>query len=241
MALRPRPRLRDAIAADLWPDFDGPSASSLRQALWLVRTGLAASGVEPDTVLEVGQDTLGLRPELELETDVASFERLVAEGPASVGSALALYRGDLAEGLGHECFAADRERLSDLYEDALVALAEARLEAGDITAARTAATQVLARDPLREEAHSVLIAVYGRSGTRSQVVRQYRRVCEVLRTELAVAPLPETDATYRTALANTIRRSKDRAAAMAADPTARGGARRVFDRSTLARVLSPSA
>ena len=85
LALRPRPRLRDAIAADLWPDFDGPSASSLRQALWLVRTGLAASGVEPDTVLEVGQDTLGLRPELELETDVASFEALVAERPASVG------------------------------------------------------------------------------------------------------------------------------------------------------------
>ena len=97
---------------------------------------------------------------------------------------------------------------------------------------------MLARDPLREEAHSVLIAAYGRSGTRSQVVRQYRRLCEVLRTELAVAPLPETDATYRTALANTIRRSQDRAAAMAADPAARG-ARRVFDRSTLARVLSP--
>src|SRR4029078_9990895 len=63
LALRPRPPLRDAIAADLSPDFDGPSASSLRQALWLVRTGISAAGVEPDAVLEVGQDTLGLRPE----------------------------------------------------------------------------------------------------------------------------------------------------------------------------------
>jgi DNA-binding SARP family transcriptional activator len=238
LALRPRPRLRDAIAADLWPDFDGPSASSLRQALWLVRTGLAASGVEPDTVLEVGQDTLGLRPDLELETDVATFETLVAEDARGVGTAVALYRGDLAEGLGHECFAADRERLSDLYEDALVAVAEARLQAGDVAGARTAATQVLARDPLREEAHCVLIAAYGRAGTRSQVVRQYRRLSEVLRTELAVAPLPETEATYRAALADTIRRSKDRAAAMAPGPAARG-ARRVFDRSTLARVLAP--
>ena len=239
LALRPRPRLRDAIAADLWPDFDGPSASSLRQALWLVRTGLSASGVDPDGVLEVGQDTLGLRSELRLETDVASFEALVGDGSQGAGSALALYRGDLAEGLGHECFAADRERLSDLYEDALVAVAEARLDAGDVGGARSAATQVLARDPLREEAHGVLIAAYGRSGSRSQVVRQYRRLSEVLRTELAVAPLPETDETYRMALAATIRRSRERAAALADDAKGRGS-RRVFDRSTLARVLAPS-
>ena len=236
LALRPRPRLRDAIAADLWPDFDGPSASSLRQALWLVRTGIAAAGVEPDTILEVGQDTLGLRPDLELDTDVAQFEGLVGDGRQSAGRALALYRGDLAEGLGHECFAADRERLSDLYEDALVEVAEARLASGDVSGARTAASQVLARDPLREEAHSVLIAAYGQAGTRSQVVRQYRRLCEVLRTELAVGPLPETDAAYRTALAETVRRSRDRAAAMA---PAQGRGRHVFDRSTLARVLAP--
>ena len=236
LALRPRPRLRDAIAADLWPDFDGPSASSLRQALWLVRTGIAAAGVEPDTILEVGQDTLGLRPDLELDTDVAQFEGLVGDGRQSAGRALALYRGDLAEGLGHECFASDRERLSDLYEDALVEVAEARLGSGDVSGARTAASQVLARDPLREEAHSVLIAAYGQAGTRSQVVRQYRRLCEVLRTELAVGPLPETDAAYRTALAETVRRSRDRAAAMA---PAQGRGRHVFDRSTLARVLAP--
>ena len=239
LALRPRPRLRDAIAAELWPDFEGPSASSLRQALWLVRTGLAASGVDPDRVLEVGQDTLGLRPELGLETDVASFEDLLADGPTGAGAALGLYRGDLAEGLGHECFAADRERLSDLYEDALVAVAESRLATGDSPGARTFATRVLARDPLREEAHVVLIAAYGQSGTRSQVVRQYRRVCEVLRTELAVAPLPETDEIYRLAIAATMRRSRDRAAALAAERE-RSAGHRVFDRSKLARVLSPS-
>jgi DNA-binding SARP family transcriptional activator len=238
LALRPRPRLRDAIAADLWPDFDGPSASSLRQALWLVRTGLASSGVDPDRVLEVGQDTLGLQPDIQLDTDVAEFEELVADGPASAGRALALYRGDLAESLGHECFAADRERLSDLYEDALVEIAQARLDSGDVTGARSAASQVLTRDPLREEAHGVLIAAYGRTGTRSQVVRQYRRLSEVLHSELAVTPLPETEATYRTALADTVRRSKERAAAMAAEQGRVG--RRVFDRSKLARVLAPS-
>jgi hypothetical protein len=60
----------------------------------------------------------------------------------------------------------------------------------------------------------------------------------VLRSELAVSPLPETEATYRVALADTIRRSKDRAAALAAEQGR--GHRLGFDRSTLARVLAPS-
>lgn len=228
LSLRPRPRLRDAIAADLWPDFDGPSASSLRQALWLVRTGLVAAGVDPEDVLEVGQDTLGLRREVRLELDVTTFETLVADGPQSAGRALALYRGDLAEGLGHECFAADRERLSDLYEDALTYVADARLADGDVAGARTAAAMVLARDPLREEAHAVLIAAYGMVGSRSQVVRQYRRLGDILRTELAVPPLPETDAIYHAAIARTVERSAELA-------------NRTYKRPALARVLAPTA
>ena len=60
----------------------------------------------------------------------------------------------------------------------------------------------------------MLIAVHGSSGSRSQVVRQYRRLCDVLDRELAEVPLPETDATYRTALARTIARSRERAAAI---------------------------
>lgn len=207
LAMRPRPRLRDAIAADLWPDFDGPSASSLRQALWLLRSGIAGAGVDPECVLEAYQDTLAVRPDARIELDTAAFERMVGEGRRGAVAAVALYHGDLAEGLGHECFAAERERLSDLYEDALAVVAQARLSAGDFAGARSAASLLLARDPLREEAHGVLIEAYGRTGSRSQVIRQYRRLCAVLRTELAVSPLPETEAAYRAALARTVERS----------------------------------
>ena len=73
-------------------------------------------------------------------------------------------RATCSKGLGHECFAAERERLSDVYEDLLVAVAHERLERGDVAGARRAATELLARDPLREEAHTALIALYGRSG-----------------------------------------------------------------------------
>ena len=52
------------------------------------------------------------------------------------------------------------------------------------------------------------------TGIRSQVVRQYRRLCTVLARELDEPPLPETDAIYRLALARTVDRSLARAATL---------------------------
>jgi DNA-binding SARP family transcriptional activator len=56
--------------------------------------------------------------------------------------------------------------------------------------------------------------VHGLTGSRSQVVRQYRRLRVVLARELAERPLPETDATYRLALSRTVERSMERASVM---------------------------
>jgi DNA-binding SARP family transcriptional activator len=218
LALPRRPRLRDTLAAELWPDAGAPSGASLRQALWLIRSSLVAAGLQPEAWLETDQDTIALARDTVVELDVDRFERLAASAdPVERERAVRLYAGDLLESLGHECFAADRERLSDLYEDLLAEVAVDRLDGGDTIGARRAATELLVRDPLREEAHTVLIGAYGRSGTRSQVVRQYRRVCAILRAELEVGPLPETDAAYRAALARSAARSRERAVAIAYD------------------------
>lgn len=211
LVLDPRPRARDAIATDLWPEADVGSSASLRQALWLVRSGFAAAHVDPDEILEIETETVGLRSSVRLRLDAARFETLLHCTPGDPEAALRLYRGDLAEGLGHECFAAERERLSDLYEDALAIVADRRLDAGDLEGGRMAAERLLARDPLREEAHGVLITYYGATGSRSQVVRQYRRLRSILRRELDVDPLPETEAAYRRALQRTVEASRRRA------------------------------
>jgi DNA-binding SARP family transcriptional activator len=211
LALTRRPRTREAIAADLWPESTAIATGPLRQALYQVRQALAAAGVDPDAVLEADAETLGVRPEAIASLDVADFEACLHDLACGPERAIALYGGDLAEGLGHDCFAADRERLADRFEDALAQVAAQRLADGDAAGARAAAEQLVLRDPLREEAHAVLIEVYGTVGTRSQVVRQYRRVREVLARELGEVPLPETDATYRRALALTVARSRERA------------------------------
>ena len=225
LALERRRRSREAIGADLWPDGGAVSPGGLRQALWIVRNALAAAGLDPDSVVDVDGEAIGLRRSTVLQLDVDVFER-AARGPlADVEAAIGIYRGDLVELLGHECFASERERLADLYEDTLAAAAANRLGAGDVEGARVIAERLLARDPLREEAHAVLIAVHGRQGTRSQVIRQYRRLCLVLTRELEVEPLPETVLAYRQALALTVARSR-RAAALRPVPLLPGLVRR---------------
>jgi len=212
LALTRRPRTREAIATDLWPESLVAATGPLRQALYQLRAALAAAGLDLEVVLESDAETLGLRPEAIRGLDVAAFDACLDDLDCSAERAVNIYGGDLAEGLGHDCFAAERERLADRFEDALAVVARQRLDAGDVDGARIAAERLIARDPLREEAHEVLIAAHGLTGSRSQVIRQYRRLCEVLARELEEAPLPETDASYHIAIARTVARSRERAA-----------------------------
>jgi DNA-binding SARP family transcriptional activator len=212
LVLARRPRSREAIAADLWPEADTTSAGSLRQALWTVRHGLSQAGLDPDAVLDIRPESIGIRATARLEIDAVAFEQCLDDGACGAEQAIELYRGDLVEALGHDCFAAERERLADRFEDALVVVAQRRLANGDTIGARQAAEQVLARDPLRVEAHAVVIAVHGLTGSRSQVVRQYRRLQSLLARELGEPPLPETDAAYRLAMRHAVQRSLEQVA-----------------------------
>ncbi|HYH92856.1 MAG TPA: hypothetical protein VD763_06835, partial [Candidatus Saccharimonadales bacterium] len=118
LALTCRPRTREAIATDLWPDSTVSVTAPLRQALYQVRGALAAAAIDPDGILESDSETLGMRPEAIGLLDTAAFEHCADDPACAAEQAISLYTGDLAEGLGHECFAAERERLADRYEDA---------------------------------------------------------------------------------------------------------------------------
>ena len=207
VVLRSRPWTRDAITAEIWPDAGYGPSPRLRQALWLVRKALARAGVDPADILDVDDDAIGLRSWIGVDSDVAQFEEFLLRQPPALDAAVELYGGEFAEDLGLDCLAARREHLADLYEDALASVAQARLAAGNLDGARRVATMLVERDPLREEAHAVLIEIYGETGSRSQVHRQYRRLSELLSAELEAVPLAETKVSYLVALARTTARS----------------------------------
>jgi DNA-binding SARP family transcriptional activator len=209
LALRGGLRGREEVSTELWPEGGGASLTWLRQAIWRLRRAI---GNGADEVLLAGHDRLGLAPELDLDVDVAAFEAALAARPSEPARAVSLYRGDLLEGSVLECFSRDRERLADLFENALGAMASSCLARGDLDGAEQAATRLVGRDPLREDAHALLITIHGIRGERSRVVRRYRRLRGLLAQELAVAPLPETELAYAAALEAAERRSRERVA-----------------------------
>jgi DNA-binding SARP family transcriptional activator len=232
LAVRRGPWSRAAITAQIWPDAGYGPPARVRQALWLVRRGLARAGADPRAVLATSGDTIGFDPGVSAEIDVARFEAQLREQPPRIEAALRLYGGDLAEELALDCLAVRRETLADMYEDALAAVAKERLDGNDLDGARCAAIELLERDPLREEGHAILIEAYGIEGSRSQAHRQYARLRAMLMSELAADPLPETEAAYRVAMARTQARSAERVASSAPEvyASALTGARSARDR-----------
>jgi len=99
LALTLRPRTREAIAADLWPDTAVAATGPLRQALYQLRAALLAAGLDPETILESDAETLGLRPEAVASLDVTLFEACTDRADCTAETAIGLYAGDLAEGL----------------------------------------------------------------------------------------------------------------------------------------------
>src|SRR5215831_16330128 len=88
---------RDKLAALLWPDMPPRAArNALRQSVFVLRTALRRAQY---TALLVTADAVTLLSEA-VETDVAAFERAVAEGaPSALEAAASLYCGDFLAGL----------------------------------------------------------------------------------------------------------------------------------------------
>jgi len=117
---------RDKLAALLWGDCtDRQAQTNLRQALYGLRKALAP--VEPQALRAV-EDAVSLEP-ARVEVDALRFEHLVSEGtPAALAAAVALYQGELLEGLAIEAPAfeewllGERERLRERAIEAMARL-----------------------------------------------------------------------------------------------------------------------
>jgi DNA-binding SARP family transcriptional activator len=190
---------RDKLAALLWPDA-GPARRGLRQTLFLLRRALGSG--QPARIV-VTSDAVTLPAEA-VQTDVATFERAVAEGtPAALEQAIGLYRGALLEGLGiaappfEDWLMSERERLRELAGDALARLLALQRATGATAAAARSAARLLALDPLQEAVHRTLMRLHAQLGRRDAALRQYQECVDVLRRELGVEPEAETQGLYR--------------------------------------------
>lgn len=207
---RDAPQQRQHLAFTLWPDSSESQArTNLRHVLHNLRRALP----DLDRFIDVGPRTLSWRSEASLWLDVDAFEQAVEQG--RLEDAVELYAGGLLEGNYDEWLLVERERLGDLYADALERLAQRLEQQGRLSDAIAHAERLLRHDPLREDTYRRLMRLHDARGDRARALRTYHACATTLVRELGVEPSPETREAYEALLQVAAQQPADEA-----DPTA---------------------
>src|SRR5258706_4638099 len=203
---QPKHRERvDTLMALLWPEEEPEVAQhKLRVAISALRCSLnkdVVSEAGGGYILYKGQ-VYQLNASVALQSDVDEFLAFYqagqraghrAEAVAHYEKACCLYTGPfLAEDLYSDWSFMQREELSKSYVAMCGELAEFNLGNGCYKDAAQWALAILKVDRCDEEAHRQLIRAYVAQGHRSEALRQYQQCQKVLREELGVQPMPET-------------------------------------------------
>jgi predicted ATPase/DNA-binding SARP family transcriptional activator len=188
LALQPGRRLlREQVIDALWPELlVDEAAPRLHVAAHHART---ATGSGDAVVLAGGAVTLF--PDADVTLDVDEFDRAAdaardADSPDASARAASLYTGTLLpEDLYEPWTEEPRERL--------------RLRHLDLLRAAGRYEDLVAAEPLDEEAHLLLVRERVRQGQRQPALRALDRMSDLFRRELGVDPGPEAAALRRTA------------------------------------------
>ena len=185
---------RQVLAERLWVDSPPDrSRASLRTAIWRIRrigTDLVVGDAECVAIAE------------SVRVDVHEFRRQ-AESMLSADADPERPRhlrqlpspGELLPGWDEDWLVLTREQLRLLRLHALEHTARAMCDSGAYPQAIDLILRVIAEEPLRESAQTILIATHMRAGNVADACRQYRRFRTDLWTELGLRPSEEL---YRT-------------------------------------------
>ena len=216
LALAPRHRLpREQLMDTLWPEAEATAARrNFNYALHVARHALdlaAGDNAQAHNLLSLKDGLLTLTAPGRVIVDVDLFNEALGRArrtrdPDDYQVALALYPGDLLPDDRYEEWASGpRETLREAFLLALLELARLELARGENASAIASLRQALQIAPAHEEAHTLLMSLYDRTGQRALALRQYAQLREALQQELAVEPDPETQRLYAAILAGQTR------------------------------------
>ncbi len=166
----PTPRMR--LAQLLWPESDSDAArNALRQRLFQLKRQFGAELVS-------GQATLSLAEGV--THDLAESDGVLGEGRHDFGTELLAW------------LMQQRERRRARLRQSLVDLCDMSTQARDHADALSHAHELLALEPLSEEAHRRVIQLHYLAGDRASALLAFDRCEQVLKDEVGTRPGPDT-------------------------------------------------
>lgn len=200
---------REKIITLLWPCTSAEKARGrFSTTLWRLRTLFDAIDLSPQSCLQAGREwiTFSPDPSLQLDIDITTFTRHITQAQfaadettceQSLKDALALYKGELYEGIYADWCLLERERLARLHLRALGQLMVAYMQRHAYEAAVDLGRRILHEDPLREEVHRALMHCYWQTGQHTRALQQFQLCSQALIEELHILPMVETIELYR--------------------------------------------
>ena len=205
---RDRIHTRDVLAGTFWGDYSEKRAHrNLSTTLWRLRKVLEPDGIPRGTYLKTpSMREICFNPDSNPWIDVAILEKharhvleksTIKVEPGHIQEfekALELYTSDLLEGYYDDWALSERERLRSLYLKSQAYLLSYYRKKGVYDRALAHGRRILNLDPLREEIHREIMRLYSANGQRALALRQYETCRSILKQELDVEPMEETQA-----------------------------------------------
>lgn len=209
------PHHREHLSTIFWGDYPTRTARKrLRNALWRLRKTFEPVGVSLDEYLLIADETIAFVNDSAYWLDIEIFEdntesckdlsgrELNTDQASQLETAVDLYIGDLLESVYEDWLLYDRERFRISYLNALNKLMVYHGINGNYERGLTYGEAILARDSTREKVHRQMMWLYCLAGNHNAALGQYKRCCEILREELGIRPMVETQKIYEALLRN---------------------------------------
>ncbi len=187
---------KEQVGLAFWPDA---SAAQVRNTFHVTLHRLRKALGRAEWIT-VQQDRYRLDPSLTIDCDAIQFESAIsdalrnakrrgANASETLSAALSLYTQDLlvGESVG-DWHVSLHDRLQRLYFDGLQALSSLQLEAGDYADAIATSRRILASDTLDEDAWRRIMTAHARGGERTQALRIYQQLIDLLVKEIDSTP-----------------------------------------------------
>jgi DNA-binding SARP family transcriptional activator len=198
------------LLADLWPDSEDADPGRVKHTVQILRSAL--EGPRPAggwrVILENG-GSYSLNPSIERYSDVERFEEeflrarqardsgALDDARAHFRRAVEIRRGPFLSEFRYEDWAAvEIARQQDLYLHALEEAARLEHIAGNQAGAIELSRTAIREDPLRESSYVELMRSLWLSGRRTDALREFHRLRDILARRLDVEPQAQTTELY---------------------------------------------
>ncbi|MFN8414209.1 MAG: tetratricopeptide repeat protein [Anaerolineales bacterium] len=196
-----RPLTKEQIAEAFWPEIDDPAKIRLRfkNELYRLRRAVGQETIRFDNAVYSFNHTL------DYEYDVESFESYVSKAKSAkvteeqvdfYHKAVELVHGPYLDDMYFDWVLMDRERLNQIYLNALLSLAELYQKQAMLEEALVMCQRAVECDSGLEAAYRLSMQIYHRLRDRQAVMRTYQACVEALKQNFDLSPSKETKNLY---------------------------------------------